>query len=329
MHASIILDLLENFLNYLFTKRIVWVYYIAVANHRRERDNLMANKKFNVYQAVTDRIIAQLEEGVIPWHKPWSSVTDGAHNRVSKKPYSLINQMLLMHDGEYATYKQWQDIGGKVRKGEKSEIVVFWKMLDITEEIDGEVVKKRIPILKYYNVFHVSQVDGVEPKSIESMVEHEYLEEAENVRKTYIDREGIRIIEEVSDSAFYSPTYDYINIPAIGQFDDVNEFYSTMFHEMIHSTGHESRLGRFAEVDKLAPFGSADYSKEELVAELGSAMLMNTIGIETEKVMRNNAAYIQGWLKVLKDDSKMIVSAASRAEKACKYILGEEIAKAA
>lgn len=148
----------------------------------------MAGTKFDVYQAVTDRIIAQLEQGEIPWHKPWTGIASGAFNRVSKKPYSLLNQMLLQHEGEYATFKQWSDLGGKIKKGEKSEIVVFWKILHVTEEENGEEVKKSIPLLKYIRVFHISQVEGVEPLAVKK-VEHEPIAEAEKIKVDYMKRE--------------------------------------------------------------------------------------------------------------------------------------------
>lgn len=279
--------------------------------------------KFNIYEEITNRIINQLENGEIPWHKPWHGVTSGAYNRVSKKPYSLLNQMLLMHDGEYATYKQWADLGGTVRKGEKSEMVVFWKIFQVEEEENGKKVKKSIPLLKYINVFHVSQVDGVEPKSIKP-IEHNPVEEAEKIKSDYVDREHLLIEELITNRAFYSPSRDYIQVPCKEQYDNVNEFYSTLFHEMIHSTGHKDRLGRLDVNAKLASFGSEDYSKEELIAEIGSAFLMNHVGIETSKTFKNSAAYIQSWLKVLKDDNRFIVSASSKAEKAMKYILGEK-----
>lgn len=277
--------------------------------------------KFDIYEEITNRIIAQLENNEIPWHKPWSGISGGAYNRVSKKPYSLLNQMLLKHDGEYATYKQWSDIGGKVKKGEKSEIVVFWKIFQTEEVKNGKVEKKSIPLLKYINVFHVSQVDGVEPRDVKS-IEHKPIDEAENIKTTYIDRENIEIREVVTNEAFYSPTMDYIQVPCKEQFADVMEFYSTLFHEMVHSTGHRDRLGRLDASVKLASFGSEEYSKEELIAEIGSAFLMNHIGIETTKTFKNSAAYIQSWLKVLRDDKRFIVSASSKAEKAMKYILG-------
>lgn len=114
--------------------------------------------KNNVYQMVTDRIIKQMEQGIIPWHQPWTGVLEGAFNRISKKPYSLLNQMLLEHKGEYATFKQWTELGGKIKKGAKAEIVVFWKLYPVKDEVDGEEQVKNIPVLKYYNVFHISQV---------------------------------------------------------------------------------------------------------------------------------------------------------------------------
>lgn len=277
--------------------------------------------KFNIYEEITNRIIEQLEDGNIPWHKPWSGIAGGAYNRVSKKPYSLLNQMLLKHDGEYATYKQWSDLGGKVRKGEKSEIVVFWKIMNVEENKDGNVEKKSIPLLKYINVFHVSQVDGVEPKNMKP-IDHQPIEEAERIKNDYIERENITIEELVTNEAFYSPMMDYIQVPCKEQFKDVMEFYNTLFHEMVHSTGHADRLGRLNTGVKLASFGSEEYSKEELIAEIGSAFLMNHIGIETPKTFKNSAAYVQSWLKVLRNDNRFIVSASGKAEKAMKYILG-------
>lgn len=280
--------------------------------------------KFDIYQAVTDRIIEQLDNGVIPWHKPWSGIASGAYNTVSNKTYSLLNQMLLKHDGEYATYKQWSELGGQVRKDEESEIVVFWKMIPVEEKVDGEIVKKTIPYLKYINVFHVSQVDGVQPKDKKAII-HEPIKEAEKIIADYDARESITMEDVLGNNAYYAPLRDYLCVPTKEQYSDINKYYSTKFHEMVHSTGHKSRLNRFDDNTKIAPFGSEDYSKEELVAEIGSASLMSLIGIETEKTFKNNVAYIQSWLKVLKNDKRMIVSASSRAQKAVEYILNEKI----
>lgn len=279
--------------------------------------------KRDVYEIVTDRIIEQLEQGVIPWEKPWGGVIDGAYNRISKKPYSLLNQMLLQHSGEYATFKQWSELGGHIRKGEKSEIVVFWKLQPYEDEnADGEKIIKQIPLLRYYNVFHVSQVDGIEPKELD-LNEFEPIEEAEKIKTEYMTRENLKILEKLTDKAFYSPAFDYIQVPCKEQYQNVDEFYSTLFHEMVHSTGYKSRLDR-EDVKDCMYFGSENYSKEELTAELGSAFLVNLLGIETKKSFRNSSAYIQGWLGRLRGDKKFIVSASSKAEKAVKYILNEQ-----
>lgn len=279
--------------------------------------------KKDVYEMVTDRIIEQLEQGVIPWQKPWGGVIDGAYNRISKKPYSLLNQMLLQHSGEYATFKQWSELGGHIRKGEKAEIVVFWKLQPYeAENADGEKIIKQIPLLRYYNVFHISQVDGVEPKEID-LNEFEPIEEAERIKTEYMTRENLKILEKLTDEAFYSPAFDYIQVPYKEQYQNIEEFYSTLFHEMVHSTGHKTRLDR-EDVKDCMYFGSENYSKEELTAELGSAFLVNLLGIETKNSFRNSSAYIQGWLGRLRGDKKFIVSASSKAEKAVKYILNEQ-----
>lgn len=280
--------------------------------------------KKSVYEMITERIIEQLENGVIPWQKPWSGTHSGAYNRISNKPYSLLNQMILKHNREYATFKQWSDLGGKIRKGEKSEVVTFWKIQQIEEtNEDGEKTIKQLPLLRYYNVFHISQVDGIEPKEQLKISDLEPIEEAENIKNEYMNREHLKIFETVTNKAFYTPTFDYIEVPCKEQYEDIEEFYSTLFHEMIHSTGHKSRLDRL-ETGASAHFGSETYSKEELVAELGSATLVNMLGIETEKSFRNSSAYIQNWLQALKNDNKFIVSASSKAEKAVKYILNEQ-----
>lgn len=281
--------------------------------------------KANVYDMVTNRIIAELEKGQIPWQKPWTGVRDGAYNRITKRPYSLLNQMLLQHSGEYATFKQWQDLGGHIRKGEKSEIVCFWKILEQEETIPDtgkkEIVK--IPLLRYYNVFHISQVEGVEPLAPEQLNDEvEPIEAGDKIINDYINREHLNFVECKSNKAYYSPSNDTVVVPLKEQYNLINEYYSTTFHELTHSTGHKNRLNRL-QTDAVAAFGSENYSKEELVAEIGSTTLMSIAGIETAKTFRNSTAYIQNWLQVLRNDNKFIVSASSKAEKAVKYILAE------
>ena len=280
----------------------------------------------NVYELVTNRIIEQLENNIVPWEKPWSGTLDGAFNRVSKKPYSILNQMLLKYDGEYASFKQWKDLGGHIRKGEKSEIVVFWKMYPIKEkQDDGTEIIKTIPLLKYINVFHISQVDGVEPLKQKVTHDIEPIDKAEKILNDYWNRENITIEHVKGDKAFYSPMFDKIQLPLFEQFKQSEEYYSTAFHESVHSTMKTSRCNRQEDrKGKVVSFGSEEYSKEELVSEVGSAQLMNIVGIETTKSFRNSTAYIQSWLKVLRNDNKFIVSASSKAEKAVNYILGNQ-----
>lgn len=297
-------------------------YIIIKASYMKE---VLYMVKANVYDMVTNRIIAELEKDKIPWQKPWTGVRSGAYNRITKKPYSLLNQMLLQHTGEYATFKQWQDLGGHIRKGEKSEIVVFWKIFESkeTDSDTGEIEIKKIPLLRYYNVFHISQVDGVEPLALEQLNDEvEPIEAGDQIITDYIKREHLNFIECKSNKAYYSPTNDTVVVPLKEQYSMINEYYSTTYHELVHSSGHKTRLNRL-QTGAVASFGSENYSKEELVAEIGSATLMSIAGIETPKTFRNSTAYIQNWLQVLRSDNKFIVSASSKAEKAVNYILAQ------
>lgn len=291
----------------------------------------------NVYEIVTNRILSELEKGKIPWHKPWKRVNKGgeiilggAYNHVTGHRYSLLNQLLLMHDDAYLTFKQVQSLGGKVNKGAQSEIVVFWKMLHKEEEnASGEKEEKLIPMLRYYNVFwigdtNIERKEKPEEKIIipDNLSNHEQNDMAEKLIEDYVSREGITLVNQYeSDEAYYMPSLDLVNVPMMEQFYCVEEYYGTMFHELTHSTGKAGRLNRLG--DKRVKFGDSDYSKEELVAELGSSTLVNFCGMETEKSFRNNVAYIQSWIRALQNDKRLIVSASSKAEKAVAYILGD------
>lgn len=278
----------------------------------------------DVYNLVTERIIAQLEQGYIPWKKPWANCLDGTFNRLSRKPYSLLNQLLLSREGEYATFRQWEQIGGRVKKGEKAEIVVFWKLKEVEEESgDGEKKVKQIPILKYYNVFHISQVEHVLPLPRTEAYETKPIEKAERVLRDYIERENITLLDGTSDRAFYRPADDSIVLPDITQFEYAEEYYSTAFHECGHSTLKAGRCNREAE-NSMAYFGTENYSKEELIAEIASAAILHNLGLETSETFLNSAAYIQNWIQVLKNDKRFLVSASGKAEKAVKYILNME-----
>ncbi len=271
----------------------------------------------DIYAEITNRIVAEMEQGIIPWRKPWMA-SGSAVSHVTGKPYSLLNQILLGSPGEYLTFKQCSDEGGKVRKGEKSHIVVFWKWLEKEDEKTGE--KQTIPFLRYYNVFHIDQCEGIDPKyQKENPTPADPDAAAEAIISAYVEREGIKLEHREGDAAFYSPRADQIVLPLLRQFKETAEYYGTVFHEMVHSTGHEKRLNLLAAT---VNFGGEEYSKEELVAEIGSAALLNHAGLETESSFRNNAAYIQNWLKALKNDKRFIVSAAGKADKAVTYILG-------
>lgn len=274
----------------------------------------------NIYEMVTARIIEQLEQGIIPWYKPWTG-TAGAWSRSTGKPYSLLNQW-LMPQGEYATFNQIKKEGGKVKKGEKGYPVVFFKPTVIeTEDKNGEKVKKTVPLLKYYTVFNISeQVEGLEVKHSKETVErhHEPLAELEAIKTDYLKRSGVEFYNLEQDKAYYSPVDDSIVLPLVEQFDSIEEYYSTAFHEMAHSTGHSTRLNR---LNKLAAFGSDDYGKEELIAEITAAAVLNEAGIETEKTIKNSAAYVQNWANAIKGDVKLIVHASSKAQKAFEMIM--------
>lgn len=292
----------------------------------------MSERNFDIYEAVTDRIIAELESGVIPWAKPWMTISGGARKYLSGEPYSLLNQILLGDPGEYLSFKMCKDLGGSIRKGAKAKKVVFWKPLQyqvkdgagipMTTD-DGEAVVKVIPYLKWSNVFHIDDCEGIESKVKDQapLFDTPADERAEQVFSGYQERSGVGFESRKQNRAYYSPVEDKIVVPLIDQFADAAEYYSTLFHEATHSTGHESRLNRLNEEEGHAAFGSEEYSKEELVAEIGASAIMHEIGMESEKTFRNNAGYIQSWLKALREDKKLIVSAASRADKAVRMIL--------
>ena len=273
----------------------------------------------DIYQMITDRMITEMEHGEIPWKKPWMALGK-AISHTTGKPYSLLNQMLLGRPGEWLTFNQAQQEGGNVRKGEKAKMVVFWKWLEKEDDKTGE--KTEVPYLRYYNVFHIDQCEGIKAKHMQTNVNPASPNEtAEAIIADYIQREGISVEYREGDSAYYDPARDRIVIPLISQFTETAEYYGTYLHECVHSSGHVKRLAR---IDTTANFGSENYSKEELVAEIGSAALVLHCGMETANSFRNSTAYVANWLQALKNDKKFIVSAASKADKAIDYILNRK-----
>lgn len=292
----------------------------------------------NVYQMVTDRIIEQMSKGQIPWQKPWhfntlSNGDDCAVSYTTRRAYSVLNQWLLGEPGEYLTFKQIKERGGMVKKGEKSKFVVFYTQAHYKERDPetGEEKLKPYPLLKYYNVWHIKQTEGIESKvktREQDVKTLDPINEAENAILGYLMREtSLKFYnDKPSSKAYYSPSEDKVVVPMLGQYDIAAEYYSTTFHELVHSTLKESRCNREGE-NARAFFGNHEYSREELVAEMGAAMLCSNCGIENPKTFRNSVAYLQAWMASLKNDPKMIVWAASRAEKATRYILGEKPAE--
>ena len=286
----------------------------------------------SVESIITDRIVEEMEKGVVAWHRPWFGVVDGPISHSTGKPYSLLNQALLHGEpSEFITFKQATAEGGCPRKGSSSHIVTFWKRLTVETgetDADGNPKTRTIPMLRYYQVFDIKECDGITAKYPDrEATRHEPSAEGEAVVGGYFGQPDAPHLcrDKASNSAFYSPSLDAVTVPMMEQFADLEDFYSTLFHEMVHSTGHASRLNRFRPEDH---FGSDGYSKEELVAEIGAAALLHRIGLETPESFRDSASYIQGWSESLRKDPRLFVTACSRAEKAVNWILNGGAEKA-
>ena len=280
----------------------------------------------SIYEEITDKLIAMMEKGIIPWTKPWVC-GGGIVSYATGKPYSLLNRMLLDRPGAYVTFHQVQEAGGRIRKGAKARKIYFYKptVIETSEEIDGKNVINQRPsvIRKSFNIFHFSDTEGLEPRWTDNEAVgkgNKPDEKAEKIVQDYLNREGVKLQYKEFDRAFYSPSMDLIQIPPIKNFRSSSGFYSVLFHEMTHSTGNTKRLDRFIQGPQ--PFGSEDYSKEELIAEMGSAMLLANCGLATETTHTNNAAYIQNWLSNIRGNAQLVVNAASKAEKAENFIMG-------
>jgi antirestriction protein ArdC len=269
-----------------------------------------------IYVAVTTTIIEQLEKGAIPWVKPWRADSSADKNLLSQKPYQGINRLILGLSGMvnsysvpvWASYKQWESIGGNVRKGEKGTRIVFFSKVDKENKQTGD--KESYSVLKAYWVFNASQIDGID------------IVPAETVEKPFtpIEYAETRIVKTGAalshggDAAFYAPSVDRIQLPNKGTFNSEANYYATAFHELVHWTGAKHRLDRNLEKGR---FGNPAYAFEELVAEMGAAFLCQDYGIQGEL---RHAGYIQSWLKALRDDSKAVFKAAALAQKAADYL---------
>lgn len=270
------------------------------------------------YQVITDRILALLEHGTVPWQQPWQSNIGVPRNLFSQRPYNGINVWLLSamryQSPFWATFNQVKTAGGNVRKGERGVPVVFWKVYE-TEDPDTGDHDKRF-VLRYYTVFNAAQLEGVAVPTVEvTPRDCTPIEMCEKLVGTMPNRPAIF---HGHQQAFYRPAADTLHMPVPSCFQSPEAYYATLLHELTHSTGHTSRLNRKTLTD-LCLFGSPEYSKEELVAEMGAAYLCGVCGIDNITI-DNSAAYIQSWMQVLRNDPKMLVHAAAQAQKAADYI---------
>ncbi|MCX6232932.1 MAG: zincin-like metallopeptidase domain-containing protein [Bacteroidetes bacterium] len=283
------------------------------------QDQTSNNKITDVYAIVTNRIIEHLEKGVVPWHKTWTEA-GLPQNLITGKKYRGINVWLLSalnyNQNYFLTFNQVQDLGGSVKKGEKSHEVIFWKWIEKENEETKE--KERIPMLKYYRVFNISQCEGIPLEKIPKPIEHNNnpIECCEKVIDEMPKRPNIQHKEQ---QAYYNRLNDYVNMPKIENFEKSEDYYGALFHELVHSTGHGERLNR-KELLESKGMKTDKYAIEELTAEMGASYLKSHAGIPIEE-LENNASYIQGWLEHLKNDKKFIVYASSQAQKATDYIL--------
>ncbi|MEI7817853.1 MAG: zincin-like metallopeptidase domain-containing protein [Desulfuromonadales bacterium] len=283
----------------------------------------MTNKshdtKSSVTDLITEMIIKKLESGTIPWRKPWNGSETAPKNLVTGKPYRGINAFILGCAGStwFATYNQIQEKHGSVKKGAKSIPVIFWSIKPVADHDTGDDIN--IPILRYYRVFAIEDIIGIDAPVTETTIrEFSPIEAAERVVADMPQRPEIKHGEA---KAYYSPSLDYINMPKRELFHSDEEYYSTLFHELGHATGHSNRLNR-SSVTKSSYFGSSEYSKEELIAECCSAFISSETNIVTATI-DNSAAYIKGWLSALKsrDNRGMIIHAAAAGQRAADFIL--------
>ena len=293
---------------------------------------MATREKKDVYQIITDLVIDRLEKGNIPWKQPWNAFGP-ASNYLTKKPYQGINFFILnslAHEYPfYLTFKQASDLGGKVKKGSKSIPVTYWNFIYTDKETKKRISleeAKKLPsnrvvksaFLKYYSVFNISDVEGVDFKFSESLIkENSSIEGCERIINNMPSPPKV---QHQGKDAYYSPLKDFINMPEMKFFRNSETYYSILFHELTHSTGHAKRLAR-TEIIKNQAFGSDSYSKEELTAEMGACFLTNFAGIQSEDTVEHSAAYIENWLSVFKNDKKFVIEAAGKAQKAVDYIL--------
>ncbi|MCO5067048.1 MAG: zincin-like metallopeptidase domain-containing protein [Rhizobiaceae bacterium] len=281
----------------------------------------------DIYQRVTDAIIAQLEAGVRPWHQPWGAIgTSHRPLRHNAVPYRGINTVLLWMSSNangfsspyWMTYRQSQEIGGQVRKGSKSTLVVYAGAIERSEEADnGEEVERRIPFLKGYSVFNCDQIDNLPERFYPAPIVQTPAKERIPHADEFFKNTG-SIVKHGGDRAYYMPSGDFIAMPVFEAFESASSYISVLGHEHVHWTMHADRLARDFGSKK---WGDDAYALEEAVAETGAAMICADLGIE-DHPREDHAAYIASWIKCLKNDKRAIFKAASHAEQAVRFLHG-------
>lgn len=276
-----------------------------------------------MYARVTASILSELERGVAPWRRPWNRAYGLPESAVTRRPYRGINLLLLSlasyDDPRWLTYRQTLSLGGHVRRGERSTEVVFWKPSEEFSD-DGET-KKRPPLLRTYQVFNVRQCEGLSLPEVPDDRSRRFSERIPRAETVLRHMPSPPRVQEGERSAWYVPADDAIGVPDIHSFVSADAYYATLWHELGHSTGHPSRLNRTG-ISTVARFGTAEYSREELVAEFCSAFLCAAVGLDGSLV-ENSAAYVGGWLKALREDPRAAVVAAGQAQRAADWILGK------
>ena len=293
-----------------------------------------SSDRADVYTRVTDQIIRAIEAGADDWKMPWHA-TDVPFampvNAATGKRYRGVNVVALWSESHYkgypeaiwATYRQWEELGKQVSKGQKAAIGVFWKQLDqadrtgdTNEGEQAEETKSRSCLANAFALFNVAQTEGYEAPSLVDRPEVPRIEQAEQ----FFEQLGANI-QHGGNRAYYRPSTDHIQMPPFEAFITPEAYYATLAHEATHWTAHKSRLDR----DLSGRFGSESYAAEELIAELGAAFLSADLALSPE-MRDDHASYIQSWLKILKADNRAIFTAASHAQKAADFLHGKQIA---
>ena len=285
-----------------------------------------------IHRIVTERMIQALEHGTVPWHKPWRAAAGQPRSMSTGQPYRGVNVFLLgltasehgYASSYWGTYRQIGDLGGQVRRGERSTLVAFWKQAELPERDPqtGEPTIKQLPVLRYYKVFNAAQADRLPERFYPAPGENTEITAPQQVLDRYLTC-GPRLQHAAADQAAYNPATDTIQLPLRDCFRTTEHYYATAFHEAGHSTGHPTRLNRPGIVS-FDHFGSGQYAREELVAQMTSSVLCVKTGIDNPEIFDNSASYIAGWLAALNNNKRLVITAAAQAQHATDLITGPE-----